>query len=213
MKSRPQHNNGMHPTRDTAALMYINLAGGRVMPGVMPLLPMNSWRVTKYDPAFRDARGAYLKGEWTSFSDVGKSFDGVVLTFEEYRKIEDAYVSTALSFISEAGLDALTVTYLESHRVSQARPEDVRGIAFDPKLARAGMSLSCEGIDDVWRLVLRELLWCKLESESGFYIHFGYDYYMYIGSPVPSENAVAYGRQRGLFIEEMASPYLGAGEA
>jgi hypothetical protein len=25
----------MHPTRDTAALMYINLVGGRVMPGVM----------------------------------------------------------------------------------------------------------------------------------------------------------------------------------
>jgi hypothetical protein len=31
---RTQSNNGMHPTRDTAALMYINLAGGRVMPGV-----------------------------------------------------------------------------------------------------------------------------------------------------------------------------------
>ena len=27
-------NNGMHPTRDTAALIYLNRAGGRVMPGV-----------------------------------------------------------------------------------------------------------------------------------------------------------------------------------
>jgi hypothetical protein len=27
-------NNGMHPTRDTTACMYINLEGGRVMPGV-----------------------------------------------------------------------------------------------------------------------------------------------------------------------------------
>jgi ketosteroid isomerase-like protein len=27
-------NNGMHPTRDTAAFMYLNLLGGRVMPGV-----------------------------------------------------------------------------------------------------------------------------------------------------------------------------------
>jgi hypothetical protein len=174
---------------------------------------MNSWRITKYDPAFRDARGAYLKGEWTSVSDVGKSFNGVALTSEEYRKIEDAYVSTVLSFISEAGLDALTVTYLEAHRVSEARPEDLRDIAFDPKLVRAGMSLSHEALDDVCRLVLREILWCKLESESGFYLHFGYDYYMYIGSPVPSEKAVAHGRQRGLFVEEMASPYLDAGEA
>jgi hypothetical protein len=27
-------NNGMHPTRDTEAVMESNLAGGRVMPGV-----------------------------------------------------------------------------------------------------------------------------------------------------------------------------------
>jgi hypothetical protein len=30
-------NNGMHPTRDTAALIFHNGPGGRVMPGVMPL--------------------------------------------------------------------------------------------------------------------------------------------------------------------------------
>jgi hypothetical protein len=180
---------------------------------VMPLLSMNGWRITKYDPAFRDERGAYLKDEWTSVSEVGKSFDGVILTFEEYRKVEDAYVSTALSFVSEAGLDALTITYLETHRVSQVRAEELRGIAFDPKLARKGMALSHEALDGVCRLVLREIFWCKLESESGFYIHFGYDYYMYIGSPVPSEKAITYGRQKGLFVEEMASPYLDVGEA
>ena len=183
------------------------------MPGVMPLLPMNSWRVTKYDPAFRDECGAYLRGEWTSLSDVGKPFDGVELTFEEYRKIEDAYVSTALSFVSEARLDALTVTYLETYGASEARVEDLRGIDFDPKVARQGMLLSGGSLGDVCRLVLREILWCKLESESGFYIHFGYDYYMYIGSPAPSEESIAYGRQQGLFIEEMESSYLDAGEA
>ena len=174
---------------------------------------MNGWRITKYNPAFRDGRGAYLKDEWTSVSDVGKSFDGAVLTFEEYRKIEDAYVSTALSFISEAGLDALTVTYLESNRVSEARAEDLRGIDFDPKLARRGMPLSGGALGDVCRLVLREILWCKLESESGFYLHFGYDYYMYVGSPVPSEKSIAYGSQQSLFVEERESPYLDAGEA
>jgi hypothetical protein len=31
-------NNGMHPTRDTVAVIYINLVGGRVMPGVRLLL-------------------------------------------------------------------------------------------------------------------------------------------------------------------------------
>jgi hypothetical protein len=30
-------NNGMHPTRDTNDFMFPGWAGGRVMPGVMPL--------------------------------------------------------------------------------------------------------------------------------------------------------------------------------
>jgi len=66
---------------------------------------------------------------------------------------------------------------------------------------------------DVCRLVLREILWCKLESTNGFYIHFGYDYYMYVGSPVSSQRAIDYGKQNGLYVEEMESPYLTAGEA
>lgn len=183
------------------------------MPGVMPLPIMYGWRVTKYDPAFRDEGGAYLRDEWTSLSDVGKSFGEAGLSFEEYRKVEDAYVSTALSFISEAGLDALTVTHLETYGVSEARAEDVRDIDFDPKVARRGMRLSGGALGDACRLVLREILWCKLESENGFYLHFGYDYYMYIGSPAPSEKSIAHGRRQGLFVEEMESPYLDAGEA
>ena len=174
---------------------------------------MNTWRVTKYNPAFRDERGVYLRDEWTSISDVGRSFDGVELTFDEYCKVEDAYVSTILSFISEASLDALTVTDLETYGVSEARAEDLRGIDCDPNAVRQRMLLSGGSIGDVCRLVLREVLWCKLESEGGFYIHFGYDYYMYIGSPVLSEQSIAYGRQQGLLVEDMESPYLDAGEA
>ena len=36
---RTRPNNGMHPTRDTTAFIYLRLAGGRVMPGVMRLPP------------------------------------------------------------------------------------------------------------------------------------------------------------------------------
>jgi len=34
----PPPNNGMHPTRDTTALIYLHWAGGRVMRGVRLLL-------------------------------------------------------------------------------------------------------------------------------------------------------------------------------
>lgn len=173
---------------------------------------MNSWRITKYNPTFRDERGAYLKDEWTSVSDVGASFDGELLTFDQYREVEDAHISTALSFVSEAGLDALTVVYLEAHNV-HPKAKDLLGITLDPKLVRRGMELSGGALSDVCRLVLREILWCKLESASGFYLHFGYDYYMYVGSPASSERSIAYGKRAGLYVEEMESPYLAEAEA
>jgi hypothetical protein len=174
---------------------------------------MNSWRITKYNPSFRDEHGAYLKDEWTSVSDVGKSFDGELLTFDKYREVEDAHVSTALSLVSEAGLAALTVMYLEAHNVDTAKAKDLLGITFDPKLVRTGMELSGEALSDLCRLVLREVLWCKLESANGFYLHFGYDYYLYVGSPASSERSVAYGKRAGLYVEKMESPYLAVAEA
>jgi len=34
------------------------------------------YRVTKYDPAWRDASGAYIVDEWTSVTDIGRAFGG-----------------------------------------------------------------------------------------------------------------------------------------
>jgi hypothetical protein len=62
------------------------------------MLPPFEYRVTKYDPAFRDARGAYTRVEWTSVGDIGTSFGGVVLTEAEYQRVEDAYIAAALGF-------------------------------------------------------------------------------------------------------------------
>jgi hypothetical protein len=51
---------------------------------------MNYVRITKYDPQNRDANGHYtLVDEWTSISDVGKSFQGKILTMEQYLAIEE----------------------------------------------------------------------------------------------------------------------------
>ena len=48
------------------------------------------FRVTMYDPAHRDASGAYTRDDWTAVSDVGSAFAGVVLTEVEYQRVEDA---------------------------------------------------------------------------------------------------------------------------
>jgi hypothetical protein len=73
------------------------------------------FRVTKYDPAHRDARGAYTRDEWTAVSDIGRAFGGVVLTEPEYRRVEDAYVTAAVAFLREAEVPSLAVAGLENH--------------------------------------------------------------------------------------------------
>ena len=39
------------------------------------------------------------------------------------------------------------------------------------------------------------------------YIHFGYDYYMYIGSSNACDNVRIKIQEEGLFVEEFKSPY------
>ena len=40
------------------------------------------------------------------------------------------------------------------------------------------------------------------------YVHFGYDYYMYIGSEKPLEKEIDSINRSGLFVENMVSPYI-----
>jgi hypothetical protein len=49
---------------------------------------VNEYRVTKYNPAFRDQSDAYTKAEWTCFKDIGRTYSGVLLTAEEYQGVD-----------------------------------------------------------------------------------------------------------------------------
>jgi hypothetical protein len=173
---------------------------------------MYNWRITKYNPVDRDNSGCYLKNEWTSISDIGNVYNGEVLIYETYKKVETDYVLTALEFVSAANDNPLIVTYLENSRLEYST-NDLRDIDIDPRLVSTEIAFSGKALDNICRLVLREVIWCKLESESGHYIHFGYDYYMYIGSPIRSKAAIDRARDRGLFVEEiLESPYLNTGK-
>ena len=153
---------------------------------------MNEYRVTKYNPAFRDPGGAYTRDEWTSVKDVGRSFAGGVLTREEYERVENAYIGAALAFLDEAGLTSLRVEGLEN----------VLGAWL---VFRNGSILSLDEVREAIRRVLREEFWCRLEGAGG-YVHFGWDYYMYIGVAHPCPKARERTVELGLYVEEFASP-------
>lgn len=39
---------------------------------------MNEYRVTKYNPTFRDQLGHYARPEWIMFKGIGKTYSGVL---------------------------------------------------------------------------------------------------------------------------------------
>lgn len=157
----------------------------------------NMWRITKYNPVFRDNKGTFLKDEWTSFSDVGKIFNGKIFTMEEYIKYENSYINSIIWLMECNKIDKLKIVGLEKY-------EDCDGI----KSINNGMTLSTEQIREVALYILREKMWCKLEFNELFYVHFGYDFNMYIGSNETCEEILNQIKRINLFVEVLHSPYL-----
>lgn len=151
---------------------------------------MHTFRITKYDPLRRDADGAYRHPDWTSISDIGKEFNGKLLTEDEYARVESSYVEAAKSFLSEAETGGLWVKDLEQREFNMDFPEIVNWMDIGP----------------IVRAMLREQIWCRLEGRN-CYIHVGYDYYMYVGVPHACTISQSQASQSGLFVEEFISPY------
>jgi hypothetical protein len=153
---------------------------------------MLQFRITKYDPALRDARGAYQRDVWISPSQIGRAFEDEVFTEAEYLQVEAAYVTAAIAFLQEAGVTALTVEGLENPR----------GAALP---FTEGSPLGLEEIAEALRRILREDFWCRLEGPEAF-LHVNWDYYLFVGVPIACPAAEALAQQLGLFVEPCISP-------
>ncbi|MCP1161074.1 hypothetical protein [Bacillus infantis] len=161
---------------------------------------MNYYRVTKYDPQKRDAYGNYLDdSEWTSFSEVGTKVGE-----EEYLNTETNYIQAITAFMDEAGVDRLYVNALEMWTEAAAVQEKLLFLSD----IWIGKAVRKEEITEMARLTLREAVWCKLSFRKEFFVHFGYDYYMFIGTNKDCPQARRNVLEAGLFVEEFRSPYL-----
>lgn len=152
---------------------------------------VNQYRVTKYDPKNR-VNGVYTKDEWISMYDVSKTYDGKLFTFAEYLKIEGAYLDVIDIVMDELNIDSVEIKAGE--RIFSA----LNNSTLDSR----------EEVLMIARSVLREDFWCKLEAEN-FFVHFGYDFYMYIGADIDDEKMCKIAEENGLFAERInESPYL-----
>ena len=172
---------------------------------------MISWRITKYNPAYRDENHKYMNCEWTSISDRGKSFDGKKLSASDYIAVENSYIEAVLIFMNRLEITSLTVKKLEKtdNSFKLQKPSNLYSaemIKFYNSIEN-NIVIGKREIQYLCRLVLREHLWCKLEENKTMFVHFGYDYYMYIGSNKRFKGIINTIANTGLFIEEFESPY------
>ncbi len=56
--------------------------------------------------------------------------------------------------------------------------------------------------------ILRNKFWCKLEYDDTMYVHFGWDYYMYISASKSCPSTIKKIEEMGLFVEKFRSPYF-----
>ena len=165
--------------------------------------------IVKYSPCFYDANGVYHKNEWTSCSEIGKSFDGKVLTAEEYFTTENNYVDVACEIIRATGSTSIIVEYLEKDGQWIKRRMDASKIREQNLLllpralkVKQGDRLSISGFSEVARLCLRELLYGEFaDTEHRSRIIFGYDYYMSIESDLDKETLKSIANRNSLFLD------------
>lgn len=156
------------------------------------------YRITKYSPKNRDERGRYIKDEWISFSDIGKEFFDGTLTLDEYERIEEAYITTIFSFMACANIEKLKLTAVwNGHNYKEPDFQFKNGVEY-----------SGEKLRRVIQLTLRDVIGCHLVSEPNMFVHFGHDYYMYIGTNKLCSGALSIAEDSGLYPEEFKSPHL-----
>ncbi|MBB4944560.1 small subunit ribosomal protein S1 [Kitasatospora gansuensis] len=160
------------------------------------------YRITKYDPADRDERGYYT---------------GVVEAVSDHGPVEAAYLEAVAAFAEDTGVRHLAVREpqaalgfvhfglepaLEGGGLAGLFPSDLTGFHDG---AQVPVPVGLELV----RAMLRDSgAWCRLEVEDTFAVHVGWDQYVYVGSNVPCEAALARTRELGLFPEPLdASPY------
>lgn len=150
------------------------------------------YRITKYNPLYRDSEGRYLKDEWTDFSCVGYVFNGEKLTFEDYVYVEQEYIRCILEIINLLKID-----------VSKLK---IVGIEKYEKCEWKNGFLKDKNLELLLQDCLRRRIWCKIIGKK-FQIHFGYDYYMYILCELPYDVVNKICIANNLFCEVFQSPY------
>lgn len=160
---------------------------------------MYSYRVTKYNPKYRNKNGIYMTNEWTSISDFNdKELNG------EYMQYESAYIKAIYKFMELNGIEELYIDELEKDNCINKYSDiniDINNITNYNKLNK-------DEVKDIVKSILREIIYAKLKNDNKMEVHFGYDYYMYILSEEKINENILTFDEIMIYVEEFESPYI-----
>lgn len=165
------------------------------------------WQITKYDPRKRNSQGWFLEDTWISYGDIGRSYQGEKLTYDRYVQVENSYINAIMLFMNCLDVSHLQVKYLENHGSINEDPSTDKNERLFVNELKENDLLSLEQVKIASKLILRGYFWCKLIGKHKMFVHFGDDYYMFIGSRMECKDILQKIRKSGLFVEEFESPY------
>ncbi len=171
---------------------------------------MKKYRITKYDPRYRDGQGRYLRDEWTSWCDIGRYFEDRVFTKDDYITWENRYIQAVEKILRDRNIEELHIVDLE---IPDVFSNNTKSLAEKELNLSEGASelyemivsgkraILANDISDVMELLLRDFIWCRLCHGSETEIYTGYDYYMYYNGTELTEPVIKNIADTGLFIE------------
>ena len=174
---------------------------------------MFEYRITKYDQSQRNEIGAYIgPSAWTCYSDVGETFDGEVLTIEECLHVESEYIGAALKLFEVSGLPYLRLTRIQMQEWQKEEILTEGYPLYDPAFETIEFTEDAivlpKDMVTVLQMIFRGFADASLEWRDKFYVHIGWDFYMYVGTNKADESTVDAIHSTGLYVERnYPSPY------
>jgi hypothetical protein len=163
---------------------------------------MFSYRVTKYNPAYRNEQGWYLRDDWTEYGDIGKKYNNEIVTLDEYLKMENNYIQAVIAFMQCNKVTSFQVTKIERGYDPAEDPNSTQGMINIYRNIKNRSLISENNLENICKLMLRRYLWGLLRNNKLMEIRFGHDYYMVIKSKLACKKTVTNIEKLGLFVED-----------
>jgi len=171
---------------------------------------MYKYRITKYNPLFRDDNGRYLIEDWTAISDIGKRYNGNILTASHYMKVEDKYINAVrliMDFFNIASLEVKNINRSYSSPTNFSESIKRYGSLYSEDMVKLferindNDILEGEHINLLLRLMLREDIGADISLSRKLKIFVGYDFLMSVHTFKSIESILTDINEFGLFVE------------